>query len=183
MTSRRSERPSRLFFFVFQDQLIDDRGGIGQRACAIARSLFVVRHSSTMLFRASQYFGSRWAPLGFLIKQWNHVLTGADLAWQAHIGPGLVLHHPTGVVLGPDVHIGDRCRIQQGVTVGGRGGLSEDGSPVIGDRAILGAGSRILGPIELGDDVVVGANAVVVRSYPGAGTLVGVPARRLRKMA
>ncbi len=146
---------------------------------AAIRGAVVVRHLSVTLFRCSQIVGRRAAWLGFLLKQWNHVLTGADLAWQAEVGPGLVLHHPTGVVWGPGVKLGSHCRVQQGVTIGGRGGLKDDGSPAVGDRVTLGAGSRLLGPIEVGDDCMIGANAVVISSIPDGSTAVGVPAKVL----
>lgn len=148
-------------------------------ARATVKAAFVVRHFAVTLFRISQLFGRRWKPGGFIVKQLNHVITGADLAWQAHVGPGLVLHHPTGVVWGPGTRIGSACRVQQGVTIGGRGGEDVDGAPTIGDGVILGAGCRILGPIEVGSAVMVGANAVVVRSIPAGATAVGVPARIL----
>lgn len=156
-----------------------DQGDIGRLrdlVKAIVRSFLIVRHMSVTLFRYSQILGRRAPAAGHVLKQLNHLLTGADLAWQAEVGPGLVLHHPTGVVWGPGVRLGSHCRLQQGVTIGGRGGSRDDGSPVIGDRVILGAGSRVLGPIELGSDSVVGANAVVIKDVPTHSIAVGVPA-------
>lgn len=166
--------------FLYQDQIPTHPDSPAAYFRAAARSMIIVRHMATFMFRLSQYLGVRWAPLGYLIKQLNHILTGADLAWQASVGAGLVLHHPTGVVWGPDVTVGARCRVQQGVTIGGRGGGAADGSPAIGDDVILGAGARVLGPIHVGDRVLVGANAVVVRDARSGATLVGVPARDLR---
>ena len=148
---------------------------------AVVRSTVVVRHQAVTLFRLSQFLGQIFPPLGFAVKQLNHILTGADLAWQANVGDGLVLHHPTGVVWGPGIRIGNRCRVQQGVTIGGRGGGHHDGSPSIGDDVNLSAGCRVLGPITLGDRVLVGANAVVTRSHGDNATLVGVPARPLAR--
>lgn len=112
------------------------------------------------------------------MKQVNHLLTGADMAWQAQIGPGLRLYHPTGVVIGQHVVIGSECSIQQGVTVGGAGGHDRipGDSPIIGNNALLGAGCKIFGPVQVGDNVTVGANAVVVKSIPSGHVAVGVPA-------
>ena len=65
--------------------------------------LLTVRAISTVLFRVSQACGAHVPLLAYVVKQLNHLLTGADLAGQATVGPGLRLYHPTGVVLGPDV--------------------------------------------------------------------------------
>lgn len=149
-----------------------------RRPSDLAR-LLTVSGLSVVLFRLAQRAGALHPLLGHLVKQVNHVLTGADLAWQAQVGPGLRLYHPTGVVLGPHVRIGAQCRIQQGVTLGGSGGdvRAPDESPALGDRVRVGAGAKVLGALTIGDDVRIGANAVVVRSVPAGATAVGVPAR------
>lgn len=113
------------------------------------------------------------------MKQINQAITGADLAWQARVEPGLVLRHPVGVVIGPHVHVGRRLTVQQGVTIGGAG--DEEGglttSPRIGNFVRIGAGAKVFGSIRLGDHVTVGANAVVIADVPDRHTAVGVPAR------
>jgi len=144
--------------------------------------LLTVRAIATVLFRLSQSCGARVSLLGYVVKQVNHVLTGADLAWQASVGPGLTLYHPTGVVLGPDVVAGSRCVLQQGVTLGAvrERGRVVDGrvdSPIVGDDVSLGAGAKVVGPISLGDGCFVGANAVVLIDVPPGQLAVGVPAR------
>jgi serine O-acetyltransferase len=144
--------------------------------------LLTVRAIATILFRLSQACGRRAPLVAYAIKQVNHVLTGADLAWQAVVGPGLTLHHPTGVVIGPDVVVGARCVVQQGVTLGAarERGRIVDGrvdSPVLGNGVEVGAGARVLGPISVGDGSVVGANAVVLQDVPAGHLAVGVPAR------
>jgi serine O-acetyltransferase len=144
--------------------------------------LLTVRAIATVLFRLSQGCGAHVPLLAYVVKQLNHIVTGADLAWQASAGPGLTLYHPTGVVLGPDVVVGARCVLQQGVTLGAlrERGLMADGrmdSPVLGDDVTIGAGARVLGPIRLGDGAIVGANAVVLKDVPAGHLAVGVPAR------
>lgn len=144
--------------------------------------LVTVRAIATVLFRLSQTCGARFSLLGYVVKQLNHLLTGADLAWQASVGPGLRLYHPTGVVLGPDVVAGAGCVLQQGVTLGSvrERGRMADGrldSPVLGDDVTVGAGARVLGPISVGDRSIVGANAVVLADVPADHLAVGVPAR------
>lgn len=144
--------------------------------------LLTVRAISTVLFRASQACGAHVPLLAYVVKQLNHLLTGADLAWQASVGPGLRLYHPTGVVLGPDVVVGSNCVLQQGITLGAvrERGQMADGrmdSPTLGDDVTVGAGARVLGPIRVGDGAMVGANAVVLADVPAGHLAVGVPAR------
>jgi len=89
---------------------------------------------------------------------------GCAISGTARVGGGLVLPHPMGIVIGADVRIGERAWIFQNVTVGGA--PHKKGMPAIGSDARLYAGAVIVGPIHIGDDVVVGANAVVAADVP-----------------
>jgi serine O-acetyltransferase len=140
--------------------------------------IYTVRGIALALFRVSQLAGRRAPALGVLVKQINHVITGSDLAWQAEVGQGLNLLHPTGVVIGKHVKIGVNCKIQDSVTIGGKGG-DNDGHPVIGDGVSVGCGAKILGPISIGTGATIGANAVVLMDVPEQATAVGVPARSI----
>jgi serine O-acetyltransferase len=105
-------------------------------------------------------------------------LTGTDIAFSASLGPGILIPHPVGIVIGGSVTIGEECTIMHGVTLGER--LSEIGdysNPRIGDRVLLGAGSVCLGGISIGSGSTVGANAVVLIDVPDECTAIGVPAR------
>lgn len=138
--------------------------------------VLTVRGLSLILFRASQLGGKFKPALGTLLKQLNHVFTGADMAWQAEVGPGLNLLHPTGVVVGKYVKIGKNCMIQDGVTLGGRGGTN-DGHPTVQDNVQIGCGAKLLGPVVIGNYAKIGANAVVLNDVPDKATAVGIPAR------
>ena len=181
-TSAAARRPA-----VFQDfrrnALITDAGasaGTRLTAGAVLRAFFTLRVQAVLLFRLSQAVGRRVGPLGGLVKQFNQLVTGADIAWQADVGPGLILFHPVGVVVGPAVTIGERCSLQQGVTLGGDGvshGPSP-ASPILGDDVVVGAGARVIGAVRIDSRCIVGANAVVTKPSPGAGMVaVGIPAR------
>jgi serine O-acetyltransferase len=100
------------------------------------------------------------------------------------IGPGLVVAHGYGAVLTAE-RVGANCTIHQQVTVGWRD-VVQSGHvqgplrpPILADNVFLGTGAKILGGITVGKDVVVGANAVVIRDVPDGCTAVGVPARHL----
>ncbi|GGC67132.1 serine O-acetyltransferase [Hoyosella rhizosphaerae] len=122
---------------------------------------------------------SRWVGWRKIIRQVTLLLTGADFVPGCLIGPGLLMQHPNGIVISGRAVIGDDATILQQVTVGETIGADAQAprAPTIGARALLSAGARILGDIELGDDVVVGANAVVLISVETGGVAVGVPAR------
>lgn len=141
-------------------------------------TVLTLRFLATFLYRASARAGSSVPVLGSVLKQINHAITGADIAWSARIGPGLVLWHPTGVVIGPRVVVGRDARVQQGITLGAaRSRTGEDGDPVLGDGVYVGAGARVLGPVRVGDRARIGANAVVLTDVPADASAVGVPAR------
>jgi serine O-acetyltransferase len=114
-----------------------------------------------------------------LIAVFIDVTTNIELPPQAAIGPGLFLPHAGYIVVASNVVIGRHCTLTQGVTIGHRSGgsvLSLAG-PAIGDRVYIGPGAVILGPINIGSDVLIGANAVVTRSVPDRAVVVGNPAR------
>jgi len=109
-------------------------------------------------------------------RVWS-VITGAEIAPDTEIGGGLILPHPNGVVIHPDVIIGPNCIIFQQVTLGtNRGG---QGVPQLGGHVDIGPGARVLGPVRVGDHAVIGANAVVLADVPAGAVAVGIPARIL----
>lgn len=97
----------------------------------------------------------------------------------AKIGMGLELPHPQGIVIGEAVVMGEGCRILQQVTLGSarKGDYKQGLQPHLGDRCLISAGAKVIGDVVLGDDVAVGANAVLLKDAPTGSTCVGVPAR------
>src|SRR5260370_14893700 len=114
-----------------------------------------------------------------LLTYLNIVLFGLEVSPRCEIGPGIFAPHPSGTVIGA-WRIGRNATIFQGVTLGAKG-LDMDFDfrlrPNVGDNVVLGAGSKILGGIQLGDNVAVGANSVVRDSVEDARTGVGCAAR------
>ena len=102
---------------------------------------------------------------------------GIELPYTARIGRRVVFEHQGGVVIHGHAEIGDDCIIRQGVTIGSRSLDRPFDAPTIGNRVNVGAGAKILGAVQIGDDVQVGANAVVRCDVPAGALAVGVPAR------
>ena len=110
----------------------------------------------------------------------NLVLFGLEVTPRCEIGPGVFFPHSSGTVVGAR-RIGRNVTILQGVSLGAKEldmEFNPSLRPQIGDNVILGAGCKVLGPVEIADNVVVGANAVVVDSVEPNSTVVGIPARR-----
>lgn len=135
-----------LDMFILQD-------APARRAENGVRGLLNVGFFAVVIFRLSQVAGKRLPLLGSLVKQINHVLTGADLAWEVSVGPGFMLYHPTGVVMGRRVKAGANLKVQSSVTISEAPRGQET---VLGNNVHLGAGCRIIKPLSLADDVSVG---------------------------
>ncbi len=111
-----------------------------------------------------------------LAKFFSEMLLGTELPCEAVVGRRFTIEHIGGIVISGDAVFGDDCVIRNGVTVGLRN-RGVRGSPRIGHRADIGAGAKLLGPIVIGDDVAIGANAVVLCDVPSNCIAVGIPAR------
>jgi serine O-acetyltransferase len=129
------------------------------------------------LSRASFLAGVPLVPYFFTYL--NVVMFGLEITPKCEIGPGVFLPHPFGTVIGAR-RVGKNATFVQGVmvgaiTVGREFDLAQ--RPLIGDNVVLNAGCKVLGGIELGDGVTVGANSLVIRSVPPNTTVMGVPAK------
>lgn len=101
---------------------------------------------------------------------------------KTQIGKGLFLPHPSSIIIGADVSIGENCTIYQNVTIGGArvGDAKKSKYPDIGANCILYAGSKVLGDISVAEGTKVGANAVLLKSTEPFSTYAGVPAKRIK---
>jgi serine O-acetyltransferase len=102
-------------------------------------------------------------------------ITGVEIHPGATLGPGLFIDHATGVVIGETAGVGANVTIYQGVTLGGTSLTQGKRHPTVGDRVTIGAGAKVLGPVTVGHDSRIGANAVVVKPVPANSVVVGVP--------
>lgn len=108
-------------------------------------------------------------------SQAARLLTGVEIHPGAQLGPGLFIDHAMGVVIGETAEVGTDVTMFHGVTLGGTRLHPGKRHPTIGDRVTIGAGAKVLGPIEVGSDSRIGANAVVVKPVPPNSVVVGVP--------
>lgn len=102
---------------------------------------------------------------------------GISIPYQTPIGSGLYIGHFGGIVVSSGATIGANCNISQGVTIGQINRGAKKGTPHIGDNVYIGPGAKVLGRISIGNNVAIGANAVVVDDVPDNAVVVGVPAR------
>ena len=114
-----------------------------------------------------------------LISQISRFFTGIEIHPGATIGRGLVIDHGMGVVIGETTEIGDDVMLYHGVTLGGTGKDKGKRHPTVGNGVLIGAGAKVLGPIKIGDNAKIGANAVVLKEVPEGATAVGVPAKNI----
>ena len=126
------------------------------------------------LFRHGFRLTARW------LSQRTARKTGIEIHPGATIGRGVMIDHGTGVVIGETAEVGDGCMIYQGVTLGGTGKDKGKRHPTLGKNVLVGAGAKVLGPFNVGDNARIAAGAVVLSEVPADATAVGVPARVVR---
>lgn len=158
------------------------RAGAGRLAPLMFPNVFAVgtfRLAAWLRGRHLVRFARASAVLGQL-------LTGADIDPQASIGPGLFIWHTSGVVVGPGVRAGENLRLGAGALLGAAfndpdSRHREQGFPTLGDGVQVMAKASVLGRVRVGDNAIIGAHAVVVDDVPVGATVVGVPARVVRR--
>ncbi|MCT1908518.1 serine O-acetyltransferase [Brachybacterium paraconglomeratum] len=127
--------------------------------------------------RVAHRLWARGARLPALVlAQGARSATGIEIHPGATIGRRFFIDHGMGVVIGETAEVGDDVMLYHGVTLGGRSMERVKRHPTVGDGVVIGAGARVLGPINLGEGAQVGANAVVVKDVPARATAVGIPA-------
>jgi len=152
-----------------------------------ARSLIEVLLCYPGLYAVWGYRLSHWLwvhrlkVLGRYVSQVMRWFTGIEIHPGAKIGQGLFIDHGMGVVIGETAEIGEEVTLYHTVTLGGTSLAKGKRHPTLGDRVTVGAGAKILGPITIGHDSRIGANAVVVKSVPDNAVVVGVPGQNIAR--
>lgn len=106
---------------------------------------------------------------------------GIELPAQTRVGVGLRLPHRGGIVIHPNVIIGDNCEIAQCVTIGNNLTKSRYDVAKIGNNVVICTGTKIIGPITIGDDICIGANSIVNKSLPSHCICAGMPCRIIKQ--
>jgi serine O-acetyltransferase len=115
--------------------------------------------------------------LARLMSAISRLFTGVDIHPGAQIGRRFFIDHGMGVVIGETAEIGNDCTLYHGVTLGGTSWNPGKRHPTLRDRVMVGAGAKILGPVTIGHDTQIGANAVVISDVSTGMTVVGIPGR------
>ena len=131
--------------------------------------------------RANFFWRHKMYFLARLISQRAVRKTGIEIHPAAKLGRRLVIDHGTGVVIGETAEIGDDVIIYQGVTLGGTGKDIGKRHPTIGNNVMISSGAKVLGPFKVGDNSRIAAGAVVLKEVPPDCTVVGVPARIVKR--
>lgn len=133
---------------------------------------------------AHWFWRNKFFATGRWVSHWGRWLTGIEIHPGATIGRRLFIDHGMGVVIGETAIVGDDVTLYHGVTLGGTSPAENSDSqrntkrhPTLQNGVIVGSGAQILGPITVGEDARIGANAVVTKDVPAGCTAVGIPAR------
>jgi serine O-acetyltransferase len=133
--------------------------------------------------RVSHYlWKNEFHTLARTFSQFVRFLTGVEIHPGAVIGRGFFIDHGMGVVIGETTEIGENVTLYHGVTLGGTSWKKEKRHPTIGSNVVIGAGAKVLGAIEIGDNSRIGGNAVVVRSVPANSVVIGVPGQNVSRL-
>ena len=132
-------------------------------------------------YRMCRWMVSKHIPiLHLFIQRFVEMTTGISIPPEADIGKGLLINHFGGIIVNDGTKIGEFCTISHCVTLGNKrpGGKS----PVIGDNVYIATGAKILGDITVGDNCIIGANAVVMDSMPADSIIAGVPGKIVKRI-
>ncbi len=175
--SARTSMLKNLLSGVFFEPLLSDFRIIFERDPAARNWLEVVfcypGLHALCLHRLAHWLHGRG--VGFIPRLISHLgrfLTGIEIHPGAKIGQGVFIDHGMGVVIGETAIVGDYTLIYQGVTLGGTGKETGKRHPTVGKNAVIGAGAKVLGNLQIGDRVRIGAGSVVLQNVPNDCTII-----------
>ena len=144
---------------------------------------------AVILHRITNFFSvAKFHLIARIISQFSRFLTGIEIHPAAKIGKNFFVDHGMGVVIGETSEIGDNVTIYHMVTLGGISpSINSDNQrqvkrhPTLKDNVVIGSGAQVLGPITVGENAKIGANAVVTKDVPANAVMVGIPAKNTNK--
>jgi serine O-acetyltransferase len=141
---------------------------------------------AVIVFRFGQWLDSQpvllkllLQPIYFVLNGLVQIVWGIELPRSAAIGPGLYIGHFGGIIIAPGVTIGRNCNLSQHITIGLSGQGEKAGVPTIGDNVYIAPGAQVFGKISVGNNVKIGANAVIYRDIPDNAIAVLDPGFRI----
>ena len=142
---------------------------------------------AVFMHRIANFFAiAKFDLVARIISQFSRFMTGIEIHPKAKIGKNLFIDHGMGVVIGETSDIGDNVTIYHMATLGGISpSINSDKQreikrhPTLKDNVVIGSGSQVLGPITVGKNAKIGANAVVTKDVPENGVMVGIPAKNV----
>lgn len=164
------------------ETLKEDLACVFQRDPAARSTIEVIStypglHAILLHRLAHRMWLARWRYPARFLSFLGRMFTNVDIHPGAEIGRRFFIDHGACVVIGETAEVGDDVTLYHGVTLGGTSWNKGKRHPTLGSGVVVGAGAKILGPIEIGERVRVGANSVVVKNVPADRTVVGVPGR------
>lgn len=166
--------------------LLQDARSIAKRDPAAKSALEVILlypgfHALVYHRMAHWCYKKRLFFIARFISQFSRFFTGIEIHPGAIIGSGLFIDHGMGVVIGETAEIGNNCTIYHQVTLGGTGKDRGKRHPTVGDNVLIGAGAKLLGPINVGNNAMIGSGSVVVDEVEADTTVTGPKARAVRR--
>jgi serine O-acetyltransferase len=144
---------------------------------SVLRTLLSDGTSANVFYRLTQCLMKyKLSPLAIITIWFNRVINGCVIGAKSSFDTGFVIMHPVGVVINSKVIGGKNVTIESSVVIGDEKGKA----PLIGSNVFIGSGAKIIGGITIGDNVKIGANAVVVKDVPSDVTVVGIPAKIIK---
>ena len=179
--------PSRVFSLVKSDlaRISEDlSAAMAEDPAATSKLMVALTYPGVHAVWAYRIAHAMWTTAPFL-RPWARILshiarffTGIEIHPGATIGRRFFIDHGMGVVIGETAEVGDDVLMYHQVTLGGRSRGRFKRHPTIGNRVLLGAGAKLIGPITVGDDAKIGANALVVDDVAAGMVVVGIPGKK-----
>lgn len=142
--------------------------------------IFKAGFQAVLLYRVSHWlYQQGWTYLPWFLSRLSIAITGAEIEFNARIGPGMFVSHPVGIVVGRGTVIGSGVTLFQGVTFGVKSWHPDAITkfPRVGNKCYFFTGAAILGDVTIGDNCIVGAHAVVTGDLPEGSLALGIPAK------